>query len=184
MSSRGRLRELTEGPRELTDPQGLWTQLMEKQAAKMQRRAARLDGGVELPPGAIVRLALSDVDRAKLDSSCAVCVVVAKEKKSYRVANEGGVYKELISRAHLQLVSNATPGMMGLESVLQNWEAAPKVSIRAVARAQSHAGGQGFLRCHCTGDCMSGRCKCFQAGRICNSRCHPKNSRCCNHDGT
>ena len=158
--------------------------MLEKQAAKMRQKAARLDGGLELPPGAIVRLALSDVDRAKLDTSCAVCVVVAKEKKSYRVANTAGVYKELISRAHLQVVPHATPDMMGLQAVFRNWEAAPRVSIRGVARANSHAGGQGFLRCNCNGDCMSWRCKCFQAGRICNSRCHPKSSKCCNHDGT
>ena len=157
---------------------------MERQAEKMRKRAARLDGGDELPPGSIVRLAIHDVDRAKLDNSTAVCVVLQKEKKSYRVANRGGVYKELISRAHLQLVPNATPQIVGLADMMRDWKTAPHVSIRAIARAQSHAGGQGFLRCNCKGDCMSPRCKCFREGYVCNSRCHPKNSRCCNHDGT
>ena len=83
------------------------SQAQEIQAARMRRRAAALDGGVELHPGAIVRLCLDPVDRAKLDNSSAVCVVVQKEKKSYRIANAGGVYKELVSRAHLQLVPQA-----------------------------------------------------------------------------
>ena len=83
------------------------SQAQEVQAVKMRHRAAALDGGVELTPGAIVRLCLDPVDRAKLDNSSAVCVVVQKEKKSYRIANAGGVYKELVSRAHLQLVPHA-----------------------------------------------------------------------------
>ena len=159
----------------------------EKQAVKMRARAGRLDGGNELDPGAIVRLKLDDVDRAKLDNSTAVCVVLAKEKKSYRVANRAGMYKELISRPHLQLVPHATPEMMGLATILHDYScsaALPQVSIRGIARADSHAGGQGFLRCNCKGDCMSPRCKCYRLGLVCNSRCHPKNSRCCNHDGT
>ena len=47
----------------------------------MRARAGRLDGGNELDPGAIVRLKLEVVDRAKLDNSTAVCVVLAKDKK-------------------------------------------------------------------------------------------------------
>ena len=192
---------------------------MEKQAAAMRARAGRLDGGVELPPGAqmsalsrhpsiylpglyprrpsiyhpglhlllcalgaIVRLLLHDVDRAKMDNSTVVCVVLEKEKKSYRVGNVGGVYKELISRAHLQYVPTATPEMMGLDELLRTWQGAPHVSIRAIARAPSHAGGQGFQRCSCKGDCLTPRCKCFRLGLVCNSRYHPKNSGCCNHD--
>ena len=157
---------------------------MEKQADKMRKRAGRLDGGNDLPPGSIVRLAIDNVDRAKLDNSTAVCVVLQKEKKSYRVANKGGVYKELMSRSHLQVVPHATPQIVGLADMTCNWKTAPQVSIRAIARATSHAGGQGFLRCNCAGDCMSSRCKCFRMGYVCNSRCHPKNSGCCNHDGT
>jgi hypothetical protein len=96
----------------------------------MRRRAAALDGGVELPPGAIVRLCLDPVDRAKLDNSSAVCVVVEKEKKSYRIANTGGVYKELVSRAHLQYVPQANTSLMGLDDVLHNWRGMPHISVR------------------------------------------------------
>ena len=151
----------------------------------MKKRAARLDGGNELPPGSIVRIAIDDVDRAKLDSTSAVCIVLAKEKKSYRVGNRGGVYKELISRAHLQLIPHATPVMMGLNTIMHDYlhnASLPKVSIRSIARANSHAGGQGYQRCNCKGDCMTPRCKCYRLGLVCNSRCHPKNSCCHNHD--
>ena len=162
------------------------SQAQQKQAEKMRERASRLDGGNELHAGAIVLLKLDDVDRAKLDNPLAVCVVLAKEKKSYRVANRAGIYKELVSRAHLQFVPQATPEMMGLATILHNYSSGsaplPHVSIRGIARADSHAGGQGYLRCNCKGDCMTPRCKCYRLGYVCNSRCHPKNSHCCNHD--
>ena len=38
-------------------------------------------------------------------------------------------------------------------------------------------------RCSCAkASCITNRCACFKAGRKCNSRCHPKNSSCRNHD--
>ena len=40
-----------------------------------------------------------------------------------------------------------------------------------------------FRRCSCkTASCITNRCACFKAGRKCNSRCHPKNASCRNHD--
>ena len=158
------------------------SQAQELQAARMRRRAAALDGGVELPPGAIVRLCLDPVDRAKLDNSSAVCVVIQREKKSYRIANAGGVYKELVSRAHLQYVPQANTSLMGLDDVLHNWRDLPHISVRGIARADSVAGGQGLVHCNCNGDCAAFRCSCFKAQRMCNSRCHPKNTRCCNRE--
>jgi hypothetical protein len=158
------------------------SQAQEHQAARMRCRAAALDGGVELPPGAIVRLCLDPVDRAKLDNSSAVCVVIQREKKSYRIANAGGVYKELVSRAHLQYVPQANTSLMGLDDVLHNWRDLPHISVRGIARADSVAGGQGLVHCNCNGDCAAFRCSCFKAQRMCNSRCHPKNTRCCNRE--
>ena len=158
------------------------SQAQEVQAVKMRRRAAALDGGVELTPGAIVRLCLDPLDRAKLDNSSAVCVVVQKEKKSYRIANAGGVYKELVSRAHLQFVPQANTSLMGLDHVLHNWRGMPHISVRGIARADSVAGGQGVVHCNCHGDCATVRCSCYRAERVCNSRCRPRNSHCCNRD--
>ena len=40
-----------------------------------------------------------------------------------------------------------------------------------------------FCRCTCVkASCITNRCACFKAGRKCNSRCHPKNANCRNHD--
>ena len=40
-----------------------------------------------------------------------------------------------------------------------------------------------FCRCACQkASCITNRCACFKAGRKCNSRCHPKNANCRNHD--
>ena len=40
-----------------------------------------------------------------------------------------------------------------------------------------------FCRCSCVkASCITNRCACFKAGRKCNSRCHPKNANCRNHD--
>ena len=40
-----------------------------------------------------------------------------------------------------------------------------------------------FRRCSCKkASCITNRCACFKAGRKCNSRCHPKNASCRNHD--
>ena len=155
---------------------------MEKGAAKMKGKAARLDGGLELPAGSIVRLVLADVDRARLDNNTSTCVVVAKEGKSYRIANNAGVYKELVSRAHLQYVPNVTTILMGLSGVLDNWKELPSISIRRLAAAQSLAGGQGMLHCSCKGKCDTFRCSCLKVGRICTSRCHHHNAKCQNHD--
>jgi hypothetical protein len=158
------------------------SQALVRQASRMRRRAAALDGGEELPVGAIVRLSIHNVDRAKCDNTSAICVVVEKEKKSYRVANAAGVYKELVSRPHLQYVKSTNLHVMGLEHVMQEWKDMPHISVRGVAASASPAGGQGFLSCKCRGPCDSHQCSCMKVGRICNSRCHPTNSRCRNHD--
>ena len=40
-----------------------------------------------------------------------------------------------------------------------------------------------FRRCSCKkASCITNRFACFKAGRKCNSRCHPKNASCRNHD--
>ena len=50
-----------------------------------------------------------------------------------------------------------------------------QVSLRTAVHAQSACGGQGFLKCNCSGarKCKTNRCKCFKAKVKCNSRCHP-----------
>ena len=154
---------------------------LEEQAGRMKKKAARLGGEEALPIGAVVQLGLKEVDRAKLDHTNATLVVVELVgKDSYRVANQSGVYRDVVSRSYLTLVPNATPRLLKLDEVICNWKQMPTVGIRSIAAALPSAGGQGVTRCSCTGTCLQYRCACRKAKRQCNSRCHKGNSKCQN----
>ena len=63
------------------------------------------------------------------------------------------------------------------------WDRLKKISLRQAVRNVSLSGGQGRLKCSCkVATCQTNRCACFKAKRKCNSRCHPANARCRNHD--
>ena len=163
-----------------------------KQGRRMQKQAAKkqgLEGIGALEIGTIVHLRLADVDRAKLDNTNATLVVLdVTAKQNYTVGNQAGIYKEKVSRVHLTPLSHATPAIAGLEELLADYQdesrraSIPTLGIRKIAAATSAAGGQGMVKCHCRGACDTKRCSCFKAGRQCNSRCHPKNRCCTNHD--
>lgn len=159
---------------------------LKHQGQKMKRQAAKKQkcGVEDLPVGTIVAMRLEDVDRAGADNPNATCVVVeATGKGSYRIANRAGVYKECVARVYLTPHSHANVKSMNLVDVLEGWKGLPQVGIRKIAAADSVAsGGQGMLRCACLGKCDMKKCACFKAGRRCNSRCHPKNNKCTNHD--
>ena len=55
-----------------------------------------------------------------------------------------------------------------------------QVSVREAASAVDIAGGQGFLRCNCGGNCSKLICKCKKSKVLCNSRCHQSNNKCIN----
>jgi hypothetical protein len=159
------------------------------QGERMKKTAKKKDGcGEVLQCGQVVRISLADVDRAKTDSTTAVCVVVEavetgeKQKEiKYRLACANGVLKSLRVRSHVKPAKpGVTPLMMGLQDALVNWKSMPEVGDRACARALSAAGGQGLLHCACKGACDGGKCSCFAAGRECNSRCHKENAKCKN----
>ena len=150
------------------------------QADRMVRRAATRDRAADIPVGTIVQMALANVDRAKLDHTSATVVVVEQVRSCHRVANQAGVYKDLVGRSYLSPVHGATTAMLGLDAVLSGWQGLPSVSIRSIAASLSPAGGQGLVHCSCKGQCQGGRCACFKAGRNCNSRCHKGSTACCN----
>lgn len=159
---------------------------MQKQAAQMQRRVAKRDGDMELSVGAVVQLGLADVDRTKIDPRNLTCVVVEcvrmgekEEELKYRLAASHAVLQGLYTRPYLQQL-RATPELMGLEGVLENWKNMRVLSARATSNASSLVGGQGMVRCNCLGNCLQGKCKCLKAGRLCNSRCHKGSKRCKN----
>ena len=40
--------------------------------------------------------------------------------------------------------------------------------------------GQGFVKCNCNGKCATNRCGCFLGKIGCNTKCHPKSTKCKN----
>ena len=55
-----------------------------------------------------------------------------------------------------------------------------KLSVREAASEIDIGGGQGMLKCNCSGECANNRCSCKKSGLMCNSRCHHNNSKCKN----
>jgi chemotaxis receptor (MCP) glutamine deamidase CheD len=161
---------------------------LNKQAARMQRRAAATEG--EVAVGAVVQIAVDDVDRAKVDDHNLTLIVVelvetgtSEKEIKYRLAGRGGVLKSLYTRSYIKYLPNATAVLMGLQSVLEGWRDLPQdVSIRTLAKSTSQVGGQGVVHCSCKGKCDKNTCSCFKAGRRCNSRCHKGSKKCTNHD--
>ena len=105
-----------------------------KQARGMQKRAAHSDGG-PLKVGAVVQVAVDEVDRGKVDDSNATLVVVElvvtgikRKETKYRLAGLTGTVNTLYSRSYVKPLKHATPALVGLDRALQNWQGLPQVS--------------------------------------------------------
>jgi len=46
------------------------------------------------------------------------------------------------------------------------------ISLREAARKCSNLGGQGYDRCNCQQQCITSKCKCRAAEKLCNSKCY------------
>ena len=161
---------------------------LEQQGKKMQARVAG-GNGVPVDVGTVVQVAISDVDRSKVDSTNVTLVVVevvqtgkTTLETKYRLACTTGVVNTLYTRSYIAPQWQATPALMGLEECLSGWQGMPRVSLRACVTVQSAVGGQGMLRCDCAAKCATLKCSCFKADRKCNSRCHKGSKKCCNLD--
>jgi hypothetical protein len=100
----------------------------------------------------------------------------------YKLGVHGGVLNVAYKRSDLQHELTFAPSTFGLEGLFDDWENLPKISAREGMKNISFTAGH---ECQCTSVCpvcQTQKCKCFKAGRKCNSRCHPKNSQCFNHD--
>ena len=155
-----------------------------KQAKRMMERATKVAGG-EVCVGSVVQVAVADVDRAKTDETNATLVVVELVKKPheifYRLACAAGQIKDLYTRSYINPI-NVTPLAMGLQGALNSWHELPAIPLRSAMQVVSAVGGQGMVRCSCSGPCNTNRCSCFKANRKCNSRCHKSSVKCANHD--
>ena len=106
----------------------------------------------------------------------------------FRLATKAGVISTCMNASALELVqSGITLQSMGLDGILDNNMALIKdgmgnwknrMPIRSHACAASKTGGQGMVRCGCTGRCLTLSCSCKKANRECNSRFYKHNTKC------
>ena len=91
-----------------------------------------------------------------------------------------GVVNVLYTRGALQKAKHTNAHAQGLAHVLQLYPGMANQSLRECVANVSQGGGQGMTKCSCLGLCNTKKCGCFKEGRVCNSRCHPRNVTCTN----
>ena len=155
-------------------------------AKKVRARALQGRQGQGLHPvGTVVQLGIDQVDRGKFDSHTLMGVVVCVTPSTsepgtewYTIALRHCVMKDRLADYDVAALA-LTPLEAGLEHCLATWQQMPVQGPRAAARSESHLGGQGVVRCMCTGVC-SRRCKCKREGRVCTVACKCDPSICQN----
>ena len=94
-------------------------------------------------------------------------VIQDRDDNMYRIAVHGGILKGKYSRNLFDLCAQKllSEGDVNVEC---------EIGLRNAVQVESKCGGQGFVKCNCSGSnrCSSNRCKCFKAKVKCNSRCH------------
>ena len=161
---------------------------VQRQGIRMQKRVATAQGKLVLEVGDTVRVGVAEVDRGRTDPSSMVLVIVevlqftADEVKwKYRLACPRGVMKAVYARPYLIPTRSALSlAQLGFANTVLHWKTMPTIGERKAVSFASATGGQGLLRCSCTGSCLVGRCACRTAGRVCNSRCHKRSCLCKN----
>ena len=147
----------------------------EASIAQVERMVKR--SRIDLQAGAIgdnVAVPIPAVDRGRGDPRNILGVVVNKtDNDQYKVAVKGGLLNGHYSRNQFDLCPQR---LLVTDDVCVN----NSVSLREAVLSASASGGQGFIKCNCSGTkrCNTNRCKCFKAKRKCNSRCHHSLNYC------
>jgi hypothetical protein len=94
------------------------------------------------------------------------------DKSLYELACEAGVLNTLFARNSFDLVKDCS---LDIQIKLDK-----ALSVRQAVNELSIGGGQGMVKCNCTGQCLTNRCSCKKSQLLCNSRCHGGNSSCRN----
>jgi len=139
---------------------------MVQQAERMLKRS-RIDH-VAGNLGNNITMPISLVDRGLGDPRNIMGVIIDRDNNDlYRIAVRGGVLAGKYARNQFDL---CTQKLLTREDVSEVTE----VGLRRPVQLESRCGGQGFVKCNCTGAkrCATNRCKCFKARVKCNSRCH------------
>ena len=89
------------------------------------------------------------------------------DKDQYKIAVKYGVLKGHYSRNQFDLCPQK---LLTMNEV----NAENMISLKKAVVCKSASGGQGFVKCNCSGTekCTTNRCKCFKSKLQCNSRCH------------
>ena len=126
-----------------------------KQAEKMLMRSQKVLAEVSI--GDYVTLPIPDVDRSVSSAPNLICRIVdiICDKGLHEFACEAGVLSILFARNCFEKLKSSE-----LDVVIK---CDKKVSVREVASVIDIGGGQGLLKCQCTLECLTGRCKCKAA---------------------
>jgi hypothetical protein len=119
-------------------------------------------------PGDNVTVPIPLVDRGRGDPRNVMGVIIDRDENDmYRIAVRAGMLKGKYSRNQFDL---CVQKLLQESDISRNEE----LPLRTAVQLESRCGGQGFLKCNCSGagKCQSNRCRCFKAKVKCNSRCH------------
>ena len=126
---------------------------------------------VDLKSGEVgdnVAIPIPMVDRGRGDPRNILGVILdCDEHNMYTIAVKSGIISSKYARNQFDLCPQKL-----LTNCDVNMECT--VTLRQAVKATT-SGGQGFFRCDCANgkkQCQTNRCKCFKAGKMCNSRCH------------
>ena len=137
-----------------------------KQAERMVKRSRVIN--IPGKVGENVTVPVPLVDRGRGDSRNIMGVIVDRDENDlYRIAVKGGILNGKYSRNQFDLCNQI---LLLPTDVCQDKE----ISLLNAVQHESRCGGQGYLKCNCSGksNCKTNRCKCFKAKVECNSRCH------------
>ncbi|CAF0708788.1 unnamed protein product [Brachionus calyciflorus] len=115
----------------------------------------------------IERPAEEKVEKANLLLGIRQNIDIDYAKSLYELAREAGVLNTLFARNSFDLVKNCS---IELQVKLDK-----QISVSQAMNELSFGGGQGMVKCNCTGSCVTNRFSCKKSGLLCNSRCHGDN---------
>ena len=133
----------------------------------LMKQAQRMVKSVPGKIGDNVTVPVPLVDRGRGDARNIMGIILDRDDNDlYRIAVKGSLLNRKYARNQFGLCNN-----IAITKICFSRE---EISLRNAVQHESRCGGQGFVKCNCTGrvKCQTNRCKCFKAKVDCNSRCH------------
>lgn len=119
--------------------------------------------------GDTVQVPVPEVDRGPADLlHVLACIIkINRQHMMYQLATKHGIISGWLSRNAFHICKQKLIKFDSLDLTKEK-------SLREINALHSLGGGQGFLKCNCTGKCDK-NCSCNKRGVFCNSRCHKGN---------